>query len=45
MRTLQFSDLPIEVDSFFRYMKDDDITKYVTDNIGKWVGQFEGEGD
>lgn len=35
----------IEVDKIFRYMKDDDITKYVANNIGKWVGQFECEGD
>ena len=35
----------MEVDNFFRNMKDDDITNYVKSNIGKWVGQFESEGD
>ncbi len=35
----------MEVDNFFRNMKDDDITHYVKSNIGKWVGQFETEGD
>ena len=43
--SLKYKKCVIEVDSFFRNMKDDDITKYVTSNIGKWVGQFEDEGD
>ena len=36
---------PLDRQRFFRNMKDDDITKYVTNNIGKWVGQFEDEGN
>lgn len=36
--SLKYKKCVVEVDSFFRYMKDDDITKYVADNIGKWVG-------
>lgn len=35
----------IEVDKFFRNMKDEAIANYVKNNIGKWVGQFENEGD
>lgn len=43
--SLKYKKCVIEVDKFFRDMQDDDITKYVTNNIGKWVGQFEGERD
>lgn len=41
--SLKYKKCVIEVDKFFRNMKDDDITNYVTSNIGKWVGQFESE--
>lgn len=43
--SLKYKKCVIEVDKFFRDMQDDDITKYVTNNIGKWVGQFESERD
>lgn len=43
--SLKYKECVIEVDEFFRYSKDDEITRYVTNNIGKWVGQFEGEED
>ena len=43
--SLKYKKCVIEVDKFFRNMKDDDITNYVTSNIGKWVGQFESEGE
>lgn len=37
----KYKDCVIEVDKIFHYMRDNDITKYITNNIGKWVGQFE----
>lgn len=43
--SLKYKKCVIEVDKFFRDMQDDDITKYVRNNIGKWVGQFESERD
>lgn len=43
--SLKYKKCVVEVDNFFRDMQDDDITKYVTNNIGKWVGQFESERD
>ena len=43
--SLKYRKCVAEVDKIFRHMKDDDITKYITNNIGKWVGQFESEGD
>lgn len=43
--SLKYKKCVIEVDKFFRNMNDDDITSYVTSNIGKWVGQFESEGE
>lgn len=43
--SLKYKKCVVEVDNFFRDMQDDDITKYVRNNIGKWVGQFESERD
>ncbi|MCM1235300.1 MAG: hypothetical protein NC489_34805 [Ruminococcus flavefaciens] len=43
--SLKYKKCVIEVDKFFQNMKDEEITKYVKSNIGKWVGQFESERD
>lgn len=42
--SVKYKKCVIEVDKYFRDMKDEEIMDYVTKNIGKWIGQFESEG-